>query len=133
MTQSLQDDLSAAVKEHARRQARDFAKAQGLLWLGILTSVTASLTAAKAFEMPASISAVIAAIPAAAIIIDKTFKYAARSSWHALYTVQIRVLQRELRDQNKSPEQVSEWLSALDLEMHNLFPPLEGSAISTKK
>jgi hypothetical protein len=130
--QTLQDELALSEKAHMRHQAWDFRKAQILLWLGILASVTASLTAAGAFDLEAWQSAVIAAIPAAAIIVDKTFKYAARSSWHALYAVKLRGLRRLLRDQKKEAEQVSEWLDALETEMHNLFPPLDGSALSPK-
>ena len=54
------------------------------------------------------------------------------SSWHALYGVELRGLQRLLRDRNQPPGKASEWYDYLEMEMNNLFPALDGGSLSPK-
>jgi hypothetical protein len=112
-----------------------------VLWAGILASVVASLHAAGALWHPdwltpawaKFLAAAIAGVPALAIMIDKTFKWSARSAWRALYELHLRALLRTMRDRQGSLSDVSQSLDALELEMHNTFPPLDASVLAPGK
>lgn len=133
-------ELKDKESHHSKWQDKDFSKAQKVLWIGILASVIAALHAAGALTRPdwldpswaKFLAAAVAGTPALAIMVDKTFKWGARSSWHALFAIRLRKLIRSVRDQEVSPVEVSKSLGDLEVEMHNAFPPLDASFFTAK-
>lgn len=123
--------------EHRRWESSDFVRAQCFLWLGILASIVASLNATGVIPRPHWLaedsaklfSAIVAAIPAAVIVIDKTFKWSARSSWHALFGIRLRAVLRGMDHRGLDITKASEEVDRIELDMHNTFPALDGSAL----
>ena len=131
--ESLLQELEADIIHHEKWEGRDFGWAQVFVWIGIVTSIVASLHAAGAFTIDKIYGAVIAAIPGAVLVIDKTFKFAARASWHALYRASLKALFRRLRDESAPVGTVSAERSKLEVEMERMFPPLDSGALGSKK
>lgn len=129
MAEDLEAEITEALAEHARWQSHDFVFAQVLLWLGITASAISALYAAGVVDMWKWLGAVIAAIPGVVIVVDKTFKYSARSSWHAMYGASLRALKRDLRDRGVTRAEVADRLNKLELEMEKLFPPLDSGML----
>jgi hypothetical protein len=125
MADDLQTEIHDMLNHHSQWGGHDFNVAQGLLWLGILASGFGSLAAGGVISLPRPLSAAIAAIPGLVLLLDKTFKHSARSSWHAMYGARLRILNRRLRDEQANPADVSSELGRLEIEMENLFPPLD--------
>ena len=142
MTESdLRAEIQTKESEHRKWESSDFVRAQLTLWIGILTSIAASLNATGVIPRPgcvsekaaALIAAVIAAIPAGVIVVDKTFKWSARSSWHRLYGIRLRMLLRSMDFGGVDAAMTSEKLGKVELEMHNTFPALDAGALVPTK
>ena len=137
MEEDLLSELESQSKNHKMWYKYDFALAQTVLWLGIGASFLSSLaTATKPIldkywptEGVTLVIAVLAAIPGLTILVDKTFKFATRSSWHGLFMIKIDSLVRGLRYSNRSIGDASADFSELEIQMHNLFPPLDSSSL----
>ena len=126
MANDLESEIQGGLEEHGKWQSHDFVTAQVLLWCAIGATVFGGLIAGGVIELPYKwLSALIASIPGAVLMVDRTFKYAARSAWHAIYSVRLRDLNRQLRDQGVPRGEVAKSLGVLDLEMEKLFPPLD--------
>ncbi len=127
MADDLELEIEKDLKKHARWQSHDFIVAQALMWMGIITSAVSALQAAGVMAMPNWAGAVFATIPGIVIVVDKTFKYSARSSWHAIYCTSLRALRRDLRDRGVSKADTADRYNKLEVEMAKLFPPLDSS------
>ena len=131
---TLLDEIEQDIDHHTKWEGRDFSSAQIFLWIGIVASVAASLHAAGAFAIDNKLcGAVLAAIPGVVLIIDKTFKFAARASWHALYRASLKSLFRKLRNESAPINTVSAERSKLEFEMEKMFPPLDSGSLTGKK
>jgi hypothetical protein len=132
----LKDGRSGSIEDtehHKKWERRDFPLAQIFVWVGIVTSVAASLHAAGAFTLEKLSAAVLAAIPGAVLVVDRTFKFAARASWHAVYRASLKALYRKLRDEKATDASISPEKSKLKIEMEKMFPPVESSSLGGKK
>ena len=85
MADDIQTEIQNMLDHHARWGGHDFNVAQALLWFGIIASVISSLSAGGVIPIPKIVATLIAALPGAVLLIDKTFKHSGRSAWHALY------------------------------------------------
>jgi hypothetical protein len=133
LPQTLKEELEKDIEHHSKWSRRDFAWAQIFIWVGIVASIAASLNAAKAFELCKLYGAILAAIPGAVLVVDRTFKFASRASWHSLYVAYLKALHRRIRDQGEQEGKVSPDKSKLDVEMEKMFPPLDAAGIGAKK
>jgi len=133
MTDTLQVEIEKLITEHQHWRKHDFNFAQALFWISIVTSFIAGLSAFTTY-VSRSVSGIIASIPALALLITKVFNHAGRSSWHSIYVVKLRDLQRRMRDQRATPQQISEELGKLQEEMQKTWPDLNAGALpqSTK-
>jgi hypothetical protein len=128
MPDTLETEIENAIAEHQRWRGHDFNLAQILFWASIITSFVAGLSAFAAW-IPRPVTGIIAAIPAVALLITKAFNHAGRSSWHSIYVLKLRALQRRLRDQGATSQQVSEELGKLEEEMQKTWPELNAGAL----
>ena len=133
LPKTLREELEKDIDHHWKWSGRDFAWAQIFIWLGIVASIAASLNAAKAFELCKLHGAILAAIPGAVLVVDRTFKFASRASWHSLYVAYLKALHRRIRDQGETEAIVSPDKSKLNIEMEKMFPPLDAAGIGAKK
>lgn len=107
----------------------DFIIAQCLLWLAILSSFISAIVVAgdQASKM---VSALLAAIPATVIVIDKSFSFARRSRWHSLMYLRLDELVNDLQFRSRPVEEVAAKLSKLRLEMEQSFPAMSTEGLS---
>jgi hypothetical protein len=94
----------------------------------VFTSVIAS--AFPAFAQVVGIGdgrlvAVIAAIPAFVLLLQKTFKWQQRGEWHWDYRRKVLAIKRELRDQGLTPQDASKRLNELEAGLAGTFPGLQ--------
>jgi hypothetical protein len=132
---ALIDDLETKRAFHAKWRNWDFMRAQVQCSVGIAAAIASSFLIGLG-EVPTSrwkwLWALIAVLPAAVVLIDRTFKHSARSNWHALYEEKMESFIRRLRDQNASPDSISKELDKFAENMHKLFPSFDSSHIPTK-
>lgn len=126
-TSELRTELASQVLHHRKWEFREFLSAQILLWIGIGSSLASTLYASGVLDISRQMAAMIGAAPGVIIVIDKTFKFAARASWHAKYRASLNGLLRRLRDENVAASNVSQAFSKLEIEMEAVFPPLDTS------
>jgi hypothetical protein len=130
--QDIRTEIEADLKSHRHWQQHDFNFAQLILWIAIVASTFAAITAAGALPLPKWLAAIVAALPGAVLVIDRTFKHGARSSWHALYAARLRGLNHGLRDRGVSVAEASKQLDELEVEMQKLFPSLDPGLLREK-
>jgi hypothetical protein len=114
--------LSGEYNKHVRKETSDFVIAQTLLWTGIVASAGSSLYASNVLTLPTFVAAVLGAIPAVVLLVDKTFRFSERSRWHWNYRVRLKAIERGVRDQGLPLPEASKTLNALDLSMVGQFP-----------
>src|SRR5688572_3345509 len=108
MPQALESDLRKGVVYHLWWGRFDFLVSQLILWTGIVSSFLSALVAAGTVEFETKwLGPAIAALPGALILIDRSFKYGARSAWHSMYRVRLRGLILQLRDANAQRKEVA--------------------------
>lgn len=131
-TSELRTELASQILHHRKWEFRDFLSAQVFVWIGIGASVTSTLYASGVLDISRQVAAMIGAAPGVIIVVDKTFKFAARASWHAKYRASLNGLFRKLRDEHLPASNVSQAFSKLEVDMEASFPPLETSSIGGK-
>ena len=67
-------------------------------------------------------TAIVAAIPAFVLLLQRTFKWEQRGEWHWDYRRRLKAILREVRDQGLSPEEASIKLNKLEQELAGSFP-----------
>ena len=125
LTTDLIGEIEQGIEHHARWYSRDFTLAQSILWIGILASAGSALIAAEVFDLEKWKGALIAAIPGVVIVVDKSFKFAARASWHSIFRTSLKGLRRDIRDNGMPHPEVAAKLSKLEEDMEKLFPSLD--------
>lgn len=126
-TNELRTELECEIRHHRKWEFREFLSAQVFLWIGIGASVASTLYASGVLDISRQLAAMIGAAPGVIIVIDKTFKFAARASWHAKYRASLNALLRRLRDEHTPASNVSQAFSKLEIDMEAVFPPLDTS------
>ena len=133
MPKNLLAEIEDDTDHHCKWEGRDFTWAQVFIWTGIITSIASSILATGVFTVEKWVTVIVAALPAAVIVIDKTFKFASRASWHALYRASLNGLRRGLTFEGVPEKEISERRSKLEIEMEKLFPALDSGTIGSKK
>jgi hypothetical protein len=128
----LRAELEALILHHRKWEFRDFLSAQVFVWVGIGASVASTLYASGVLDIGRQTAAIVGAMPGVIIVVDKTFKFAARASWHAKYRASLNSLFRKLRDEHAPAPTVSQSFSKLEIDMEAIFPPLDTTNIGGK-
>jgi hypothetical protein len=128
----LRSELASQILHHRKWEFRDFLSAQVFVWIGIGASVASTLYASGVLDIGRQTAAMIGAAPGVIIVVDKTFKFAARASWHAKYRASLNGLFRKLRDEHLPASSVSQAFSKLEIDMEAIFPPLDTTNIGGK-
>ena len=130
------NERTALLQKILTRQARDekwdrwdFILAQGFLWPAILSSFVSAIVVA-AGEMPKMFAALLAAIPATVIVVDRSFSFARRSKWHSLMYLRLDELVNDLQFRGRPTDEVAAKLSKLRLEMEASFPAMSTEGLS---
>ena len=131
-TNELRTELESEILHHRKWEFREFLSAQIFVWIGIGASVASTLYASGVLDITRHMAAMVGAAPGVIIVVDKTFKFAARASWHAKYRASLNGLFRKLRDENTPASSVSQAFSKLEVEMEAVFPPLDTSNFGGK-
>jgi hypothetical protein len=119
--QELAEKIAARRTQDNHWGVQCFIIAQIFLWLAIMASFGAAIASATGSVSPIII-AVLAAIPGTVIVIDRSFSFARRSSWHHLMRARLEQLENALRYEGASVESVSKALGELFLEMEPRYP-----------
>ena len=119
--QELADKIATRRRSDVRWGGFNFCIAQAFLWIAILGSFGAAIAAATNTVSPIIIS-VCAAIPGTVIVIDRSFSFARRSSWHHMMRARLDQLENSLRYEGASVESVSKALGDLFMEMEARYP-----------
>ena len=127
--QELADKIAARRKSDERWGAFNFVIAQTFLWIAILGSFGAAIAAATNSVSPLII-AVCAAIPGTVIVIDRSFSFARRSSWHHLMRARLDQLENSLRYEGVPVESVSKALGELFIEMESRYPGVSAEGLT---
>ena len=128
----LRNELESLILHHRRWEFRDFLSAQVFVWIGIGASVASTLYASGVLDLGRQTAALVGAAPGVIIVVDKTFKFAARATWHAKYRASLNSLFRKLRDEHAPAPVVSQSFSKLEIDMEASFPPLDTSSMGGK-
>lgn len=131
-TSELRSELESEIRHHRKWEYREFVSAQVFVWIGIGASVASTLYASGVLDISRQAAAMIGAAPGVIIVVDKTFKFAARAAWHAKYRASLNGLFRKLRDENTPAPVVSQAFSKLEVDMEAMFPPLDTSSFGGK-
>lgn len=98
----LQSEIEKEIKHRKTYESMDFKLAHIFLWVSILASFGASIiiaagaTLSKDTSVNKIIIAIIAGIPGLVILIDKSFDFAKRAVWGAIYRIELEELKDEL-------------------------------------
>lgn len=131
-TSELRIELESQILHHRKWEFREFLSAQVFVWMGIGASMASTLYASGVLDIGRQMAAMIGAAPGVIIVVDKTFKFAARASWHAKYRASLNSLFRKLRDEHLPASSVSQAFSKLEIDMEAIFPPLDTTNIGGK-
>lgn len=109
----LQKYLEAEKQQHQREAFKYVVIANTLLFVGIIASVLASIFAATEQPYGTMVGAVLAAVPAAVVLLTNTFKPDDRARWHKLKQRKLESLHRDLVFEGEDSKVVSERLSIM--------------------
>lgn len=119
-------ELISNRKVQDEKWARDnFLYAHVVTWIAILSSFGAAIASATDKVSPV-IVAIFAAVPGTIIVIERSFAFARRASWHHLMRGNLQRLENELRYQGKPVSDVAAQYSDLFLRMEPQYPGLAG-------
>ena len=109
----------------------DFIIAQVFIWLAILSSFsTAILTVADV--VPKLVLALLAAIPGAVILVDKSFSFARRARWHYDMVAKLDQFSNQLQFEGARVEDVSKQLGQFRVDMEARFPAMSAEGLGDK-
>lgn len=116
MAPELENELNRMVQHHVKRGRVNYAFADLLFWVSVVASGVATFGIGPQW---------IAALPAFALFVGRKYRFAERHQWHWSYQIGLRELQRQLRDQGRSVNEVSQCLGELENMMQHEFPAAE--------
>jgi len=114
----LMDALSKQIENSKGHARRNYHWAYGITLAGAAASALATLIIAfgKIEELKV-ITAVIAALPAAAMLVESRLRLEERSRWHWHKTKRLQALERSLQYEGESEEDISKKWSELETEL----------------
>jgi hypothetical protein len=115
------EEISESIEASEKLARRTYLVADLLLFISLLGSIAATLFIGNEW-VSKDAAAVIAAIPALAIGLERSFKWSARSNWHFRYFLRLLAIWRKMRDEGMNQVDASGKLTELDLEMDQGFP-----------
>ena len=116
--------LSSRKNFHARWALRDFLVAQVFVWLAIGGSFVASILSTIKESIHPAVLATVAAIPAAVILIDRSFSFAKRAKWHYMFEAELERLANAVEFEGKDVAAVAHSFGELRVQMERSFPSL---------
>ena len=108
-------ELQSEAAKTRRNARRNYYVAYGLTVIIVVSSIIATIFAGV--DKEPEITAFIAAIPAALVFINTTFKFERKSVWHWKKNKKIESLIRALKYENADAGKISKEYSKLDQEM----------------
>lgn len=121
MALSLRSELLRARWWHA---ILAFVQSNGIevaIFLGIVSSVLASL-GARLDWLTDPWKTIIPAVAGVVLLVERQFRYKLRSAWHQEYKMELRALERLVRDEGADEPTVSRLLTELDRKMRKAYP-----------
>ena len=119
-------------KAHDDKWARtDFILAQLFVWLAILSSFLTAILAV-ADVVPKLVLALLAAIPGAVILVDKSFSFARRARWHWDMVAKLDQFSNQLQFEEARVEDVSKQLGEFRFDMEAKFPAMSVEGLGDK-
>jgi lysylphosphatidylglycerol synthetase-like protein (DUF2156 family) len=124
---NLLEELAASINEHERLARITFHWADTLLWICVFTSVASGVlvglsTGVDWLKTHAWIIAIVAALPALSLSLERSFKWSARADWHFNYFIRMLAIFRRHRDEGLSHTDASQELTMLDLKINETHP-----------
>lgn len=107
-------EIEQQIKKRKKYIGMDFSLAHFFLWVSILASFTSSILIAAGVNWDRIVVAIIAGIPGLVILIEKSFDFAKRASWGALYKVELEQLKYDLIFERVEPYDVSKRLVEIE-------------------
>lgn len=129
---TLAEEIELDIDHHRKWEATDLNLAQIFIGIGILSSIASAVVATNKFNVDEFYGVILAAIPGAVLVVDRTFKFSGRAAWHALYKASLKSLFRRLRDENADVKLISSERSKLEMQMEKMFPPLDSGPQTDK-
>jgi hypothetical protein len=127
----LEREIQGSIYGQRSRARLLFGVVEFLYWAAVLSSSLAALTAATGLRK--EIVAVLAAIPAFVLLVEKQFRYRERADWRFQYKRRLVGLLRELRDQGATPADVSKRVTLLEEEMDRTYPGASGLVVHARE
>ncbi len=118
---NLDQELSESIEAEWRSARLTFWVADGLLYASIVFSIAATLVVGNDW-IERGYAAIIAAVPALVLSLERSFKLSARSDWHYKYFLRLLAISRRMRDEKMTAVDASRELTGLDMEMDQTFP-----------
>lgn len=122
MNTDFHQELEASIKKCEYYGRLDFWLSEGLYWLAVGSSIFATINVGAKWVADPAWVGVMAALPAAVLIIDKRFQYRERSNWHYEYLGELCDLRRQCRDRGVPLAEVSRKRSHLTRAMEATYP-----------
>ena len=114
-------EIEAEIRNRFYYSRFDFVLNHLLLLLVVAASAFPGFAQVLGLNEP-KLVALIAAIPAFVLLLQRTFKWEQRAEWHWDYRRRLRAIQREMRDQGLTAEEASKKLNKLEEELAGSFP-----------
>ncbi len=114
-------EVDSEIAARYRYSRFDFVVNHLLILLGVIASAFPGF--AEIFGLGDSKTvALIAAVPAFVLLVQRTFKLEQRAEWHWDYRRRLIAIRRELRDQGLEPAAASRKLNQLEADLAGSFP-----------
>jgi hypothetical protein len=130
------DEKKELIKTISDRRQQDerwsksyFFWSQVLLWFAILASFGSAIASATK-SVPSILVAIFAAIPGTIIVVERSFSFSHRASWHRIMRARLLMLENSLRYEGASIESVSKAFGELFLEMHPKYPGMSSEGLA---
>ena len=114
-------EIGDEIRNRYRYSRFDFVLNHVLMLVAVLASAFPGLAEILKFSDSGTV-ALVAAIPAFVLLLQRTFKWEQRAEWHWDYRRRLIALQRELRDQGLRAEEASRKLNRLEEDLAGSFP-----------
>jgi len=120
---SLEEKLRKKAQYHLRWANHNFRILESIRWVAIIFSASTALGAALFAGYPWSkyVLSILAAVPAAILIVDHGMPLKKRYEWHALFRIEVERLIERLKN-GAEPSKISEAMLDLDEGKYLTFP-----------
>jgi hypothetical protein len=120
----IDEEIDREIKNRSWYSRFDFALDHLLVFASVIASAFPAFSQVLGTG-DGKLVAVIAAIPAFVLLLQKTFKWQQRGEWHWDYRRKVVAIKRELRDQGLTAQDASKKLNELEARLAGTFPGLQ--------